>query len=176
VVSCAPLDGHLAALTSGQHLFDVQLPELYELSFELRGLQVPSQGVSATYNILTLLDPYGDVLFGLSVAAEGVLRLNCLGDDVTDLAGPSLLPACASEWCGVAIRYSGDVLAVSTQNDTDTVFYATILYGEPLGPAGTAKLLLSDNTKASAGGYVRNIRVTSKSFAACCLGDVCICV
>jgi hypothetical protein len=164
VVTCAPLGGHLAALSRGQHLFDVQLPELYELSFELRGLQEPSQGVSATYNILTLLDSSGGVLFGLSVAAEGVLSLNNLGNDIANLAGPSLLPECANEWCYVVIRYTGDTLAVSTQKDTNAVYYITTLNGDSLGSAGTAKLLVSDDAKPSAQGYIRNILVTSKIF------------
>jgi hypothetical protein len=161
-VSCAPLGGNTVPIAYDNFLgLVLQLPRDFALTFEVRGV---TTGVGGTPNILTLFPAEGfSKVLGVYNAAGNAVQFKVKDQMLT---GPFLPAAIATEWAGVEIVVNPVELTISIVGGDSIISYATAAVGNVSTPRDVL-LYVSSGVDDSAGGYIRNIRVTSKSSASC---------
>jgi hypothetical protein len=140
----------------GYSLVEAKLPQYFEISF---GFYAPALGDEKSIFSLES-DTTGLVMALYSATGTGSpLQFWYLGSPMN---GPLLRADYESRWTDILIRYTAGMITI--ESGADVVMFPTITFGTLPTAPWNAMLYFSDSVSESAGGYVRQVRISGVYF------------
>jgi hypothetical protein len=159
----------MVAVAPGRFLYALDLPQYFQLTFDIYGPTLTTNGADPLLQILNLVKPSSGADFvGVGLSDSRALYLSYNEAMVTEEADSAqLVTDYATGWTSVKITSDNVQATISTSNDYTQVYrFTTQTYGSlPVGMQ--AHLYASTKTSQSAGGYVRNIQIVGKDLYIC---------
>jgi hypothetical protein len=156
--------GNMITVSKARLLYILDLPQYFQLTFEVYGPTLTSNGADPLLQILNLvnLDTGADFV-GVAVSDSRALYFYYNEAMVTEETDSALLvPDFVEGWITVKITTNNVEATISTSSDYTQVYHFPVQAYGSLPTSIHAYLFASKESSMSAGGYVRNIQITGR--------------